>query len=117
MNLVFSKEFQQMLKERANEERTTIPKYIMYKMIEIWQAEGYSFDKETMVNSPRDHRYTKLYEKNGIICSQGYDYEFCKKVMDMYHAGGSSRSIAKDLGKHQKTIWRIIDRNVNKSGE
>lgn len=35
----------------------------------------------------------------------------------MYHDGGSTRSITKYLGKHQKTIWRIVDRNLNKGDE
>lgn len=117
MRLVFSKDFQQMLRERANEENTTISKYIMCKMTEVWDREGYSFDKENMLKISKDPKCSKLYKKNGIVCSKSYDYEFCKTVMDMYNDGATAFSIAKKLGKHQKTIWRIVDRNLNKGDE
>lgn len=117
MYISSSNEFKKMVYERAKAENTTVSKYVISKMIETWQREGLSFTESFTKSAPKDPRLCKTYEKDGIIYTDKYDYEFCKKVMDMYHVVGSTRSIAKYLGKHQKTIWRIVDRNLNKGDE
>lgn len=117
MKYGFNDRFDKFLDERAQESGMTAREYVMQILSTLWIKQGYSPDNFTMPKKAKNKAVCKTYEKEGIIYTDKYDYEFCKKVMDMYHDGGSTRSIAKYLGKHQKTIWRIVDRNLNKGDE
>lgn len=106
--------FQEFLKERANEMFLSKNQYIMMKIMKMWEDEGY--DREEFMDPPRKREgnhlsYPRTYIQDGIVCTKEYGYEESKKVVDMYNQGMGTVSIARELGKHQKTIWRIIDRN------